>query len=57
MAPTINSTTIARLLEIAGLIIGVGDNRQEKGKGSNGQFELCDQKDVQLIVRNGGLKA
>lgn len=55
--PTMNETAVARLLETAGLVIGFGDFRQEKGKGNYGQFSLADEKDVTGIVKVGGMKA
>jgi hypothetical protein len=55
--PTMNETTVARLLETAGLVIGIGDFRQEKGKGNYGQFTLCDKSDVEGIIKAGGRKA
>ncbi len=40
VTPTLNPTSIWTLLTNAGLIVGVGDWRQEKGSGSHGQFRL-----------------
>lgn len=55
--PTLNEVTIARLLETAGLVIGLGDFRPEKGKGNYGQFQIADPKEVEAIIKAGGLKA
>jgi hypothetical protein len=55
--PMLNETTIARLLDSAGLLIGVGDFRQEKGKGNYGQFQVADKKDCDAIIKAGGMKA
>lgn len=57
--PTLNRTSIATLLAAAGIICGVGDGRQEKGKLSFGQFMLCnsDDEDFVRIVANGGREA
>jgi len=57
--PTMNETTIARLLETAGLVIGFGDFRQEKGKGNYGQFTLADSSDLEVLalIESGGKKA
>ena len=55
--PTMNETAVARLLETAGLVIGLGDFRQEKGKGNYGQFTLCDKEDVAELIKAGGMKA
>lgn len=52
--PTLNETSVSRLLETAGLIIGWGDFRQQKGAGNYGQFEICDAEDVAHIVKSGG---
>jgi len=52
--PTMNETTVARLLETAGLVIGLGDFRQEKGKGNYGQFALADAADCKAIIEAGG---
>jgi len=55
--PTMNETTVARLLETAGLVIGLGDFRQEKGKGNYGQFSLADESDCKAIIKAGGKAA
>ena len=55
--PTVNETVVANLLNMAGLVIGLGDFRQEKGKGSFGQFELCEASDVQALIKSGGRAA
>ena len=38
--PQLNKATVGALLGNAGILIGVGDNRQEKGKGNFGTFEV-----------------
>ena len=38
--PTLNAHSLASILTNAGTIIGIGDFRQEKGKGSNGCFSV-----------------
>lgn len=55
ISPLINETTLANLLGAAGLIIGVGDGRQEKGALNFGQFRFCDDndKEFQEIVKIG----
>jgi hypothetical protein len=55
----IKEQSIANLLGAAGVIIGIGDGRPERGKLSMGQFRLCsdDDKDFQRIVKQGGTKA
>jgi len=57
VSPNINETSVARLLEASGLLSGVGDFRQEKGKGNYGQYTLCEKKDVEHIIKAGGMKA
>ena len=53
VTPTLNETTILNLLEAAGLVIGIGDYRQEKGKGNYGQFSVCTESDVKHIIKAG----
>lgn len=57
--PLIRAQAVANLLAAAGLTIGVGDWRPEKGAGSYGQFRISDQNDAEFreIVKNGGRKA
>ena len=55
--PNLNETTLARLLEAGGLLNGVGDFRQEKGKGNYGQFEISSEAECQDIISRGGMKA
>jgi hypothetical protein len=59
MRPILNETTIQGLLRMGGWTVGIGDFRQEKGKGSYGQFELCniDDEQFQEIVKTGGMVA
>ena len=52
--PTMNETAIARLLGTAGLVIGLGDYRQEKGKGNYGQFEVVTYEECKDIIALGG---
>lgn len=53
--PKLTATAIGNLMAAAGVIAGVGDFRQEKGKGSFGQFRLADLDDseLQMIVERG----
>lgn len=55
----LNDTSILNLVTAAGLISGVGDNRQEKGKNNFGQFEFrgADDKEFNEIRQSGGLDA
>lgn len=57
--PKLTAVAIANLLAAAGIVAGVGDFRQEKGKGSFGQFRLADADDADLnrIISTGGRKA
>ncbi|MCY3636381.1 MAG: hypothetical protein OXH23_12325 [bacterium] len=41
VVPNLSATTVATLLANAGLTVGVGDFRQEKGRGSFGTFRLA----------------
>lgn len=55
--PNLTANVVGNLLHAAGLICGVGDFRQEKGKGSHGQFRICQDEhdeDYRRIVANGG---
>lgn len=57
--PNLTETAIANLLAAAGIIIGLGDWRQQKGSGSFGQFKLVDEDDAAFarIVKTGGREA
>lgn len=57
--PLIRQQAVANLLAAAGLTIGVGDWRPEKGAGSYGQFVLVPPSDeeFQKIVKEGGRSA
>lgn len=54
--PLMTATAVVNLLANGGLVAGVGDNRPEKGKGSNGQFVLVgkDDADWQRIASTEG---
>jgi hypothetical protein len=54
--PLLNETTLANLLGAAGLIVGVGDGRQEKGALNFGQFRFCADNDEEFmdIVKSSG---
>jgi hypothetical protein len=45
----IKPQSIGNLLGAAGVIVGVGDGRPEKGKLSMGQFRLCGEDDPEFI--------
>ena len=57
--PLIRPQAVINLLAAAGLTIGVGDWRPEKGSGSYGQFRLAepDDADFKRIVEQGGRAA
>lgn len=55
--PQMSEKSILQLLANGGIIIGIGDFRQEKGKGNFGQFEVVTEDDCQNIVKSGGMKA
>ena len=50
---------MVNLLSAAGVIVGVGDWRQEKGSGNYGLFRVAqpDDKELLEIMRTGGRKA
>lgn len=52
----LNTTAVVNLVHASGLISGIGDFRQEKGKGNYGQFRIVDPADAeyQEIIRTGG---
>lgn len=54
--PMLTDQTVGTLLAAAGMIIGVGDFRQEKGKGSNGLFEIVSNDDPRYlkVIAEGG---
>jgi len=55
--PQMSEKTIMQLLANGGIIIGIGDFRQEKGKGNFGQFEVVTEAECKNIIKGGGLKA
>lgn len=57
VTPTFNEITCKRVIEAAGIISGLGDFRQEKGKGSYGQFRIAEEGEIDSIIKNGGRKA
>lgn len=56
--PLIRAQAVANLLAAAGITVGVGDWRPEKGAGSYGQFQIVDQDDAEFlaILKGGGRK-
>lgn len=55
--PQLTETAICQLLSNGGIIIGIGDFRQEKGKGNFGQFQISTEAECKDIVKTGGMKA
>ena len=57
--PNISEQSIINLMAAAGIITGIGDYRQQKGKTSYGQFELVgrDDADYKRIMKQGGRAA
>ena len=57
--PQLNVDSIGQLVVSAGVLCGVGDFRQQKGKGNFGQFEIVDSDDPRVLhIKNtGSLKA
>jgi hypothetical protein len=59
VTPQLNGQAVTNLLASAGVFIGVGDGRPEKGALSFGRFEIVKPTDPRYvaIVKAGGLKA
>jgi hypothetical protein len=59
LQPYIQVKQLTALLNAAGLSVGAGDDRQEKGKGGYGQFRIVAQDDPQIInlMQNAGRAA
>lgn len=57
--PLIKQQAVVNLLVAAGITVGVGDWRPEKGAGSYGQFEVRspEDKEFQRIIKAGGREA
>jgi hypothetical protein len=57
--PLMKVNAVTRLLAAAGLFIGVGDWRKEKGSGTFGSFRLVNEDDPEFleIVKSGGRAA
>lgn len=57
--PKMNARTITALLNGSGLTCGVGDFRQEKGRGRYGQYEIVneDHPDFRRLVETAGREA
>ena len=58
--PALSSSAIVTLLHNAGIMVGIGDNRQERGKGSYGTFypmEGSEEFPPELLDREAQLEA
>lgn len=57
--PILTAQSVINCIAAGGLTAGVGDFRQEKGKGNFGQFRICepDDKDFKRIMSEGGRAA
>lgn len=54
----VKDQSILNLLAAAGVIIGIGDGRPQKGKLSRGQFRICGDDDPEfLLIQKQGIKA
>lgn len=54
--PQMSEQAIMQLLSNGGIIVGLGDFRQEKGKGNFGQFEVSTEADCKSVIASGGRK-
>lgn len=59
VTPNLRRTPVANLMASAGVFIGVGDGRPEKGALNFGQFEVVNEDDprFQAIIKSGGRAA
>ncbi len=59
VSPNLNHLSVANLLASAGVMIGVGDGRPEKGALNFGQFKIVNEDDEewQRIIDTGGREA
>lgn len=59
IVPNLSQPSVVNLLAAAGVMVGVGDFRVEKGKGSYGQFEVADARDarVKALLKSGAATA
>lgn len=57
--PKVTGQVMLNLLQVAGMIIGIGDKRQGKGVGNHGQWNVveADNASLQAIIQNGGREA
>lgn len=57
--PQLSGQVVSTLLAAAGMLMGIGDFRQQKGAGNFGTFTQVDEKDetFERIVAEGGMEA
>src|SRR6185312_13373130 len=57
--PMLNDKAVSTLLAASGMIVGIGDFRQEKGKGNNGLYEIVAEDDPRFlaVLADGGAEA
>lgn len=57
--PMLSERSVATLLAASGIICGIGDFRQEKGKGSNGLYGIVPEDDPEYlrVIAEGGTAA
>lgn len=59
VTPNLRESSIVNLMFAAGVTVGIGDFRPERGAGNYGQFEVVNDDDPQLraIIKSGGRAA
>lgn len=53
--PQMTENALMQLLCNGGIIVGIGDFRQEKGKGNFGQFVIATEDECKHIIKSGGM--
>ena len=56
VTPQLNEKTVTNLTQAAGIIVGIGDWRNQKGSGTFGQFRVVSPEDPQFVrlTKTGG---
>jgi len=57
--PMLSDQKVGTLLSASGMICGIGDFRQQKGKGSNGLYQIVPENDPRFlrVIAEGGMSA
>jgi hypothetical protein len=57
--PMVTEKVVSKLLVAAGIMCGIGDFRQQKGKGNNGLYRVVNRDDPEFLalIANGGTAA